>query len=126
MSAQKSAAYALIIFLMIAGVAFMLYQNKRLTASRPVQPVNLNQPAGSKLAPATPALAPLDSALGTGAISNQTAAESNQILDMNKNDQAGDFDLTIFSTDKFKNLRANMFIIKEPTEVGKRNPFKPN
>lgn len=42
------------------------------------------------------------------------------------NNQRGGLDLNIFFSDKFKNLLANMLIIKEPPEVGKRNPFKPN
>lgn len=91
MSAKKLAIYIFIIFMM-AGIAFMLYQNKRL-ATNPLIPAGT---AGIDLSPGV------------------------------NNNQRGGLDLNIFFSDKFKNLRANMLIIKEPPEVGKRNPFKPN
>lgn len=104
-SAKKSAIYIFIIFFMMSGAGFMLYQNKKL-AARPL--TNVNQPVSFNNAAPEAAM-----------------SEASQASAIN-NKQSGGLNLDIFSSDKFKNLRANVFIVKEPPEVGKRNPFKPN
>ncbi|MFA6307179.1 MAG: hypothetical protein WCV70_04405 [Patescibacteria group bacterium] len=113
-SVKKLAIYIFIIFLMASGTGFMLYQNKRLTTRRPA---NVNIPAAlNNYAPAA----------GTNEINDQAAGAPSQTSDLNKINQNSGLDLSIFSSDKFKNLRENMYIIREQPEVGKRNPFKPN
>ena len=98
---------------MISGVGFMLYKNKKPTVS---QSINVNLP--TMFNNQTPA-----AIIGTN---NQAAAGISQVSDINKINQDGGFNLNIFSSDKFKNLLANTFIIKESPATGKRNPFKPN
>lgn len=123
-STKKLVISILIIFFMICGTGFMLYQNKKLTTRKLT---NVNAPiVFNNSVPAAPAAAQEDNALGTGGVDNQAAAEPSQILDINKASQSGGLNLNIFSSDKFKNLRANTSIIKEQIEVGKRDPFKPN
>lgn len=103
MSAKKLAIYVFIIFFMASGAGFMLYQSKKL-AARPS--AEINPPLTFEI-------------LAPDAGGPKRTAERN-------NSQAGGLNSDIFSSDKFKNLRANVFIVKEPPEVGKRNPFKPN
>lgn len=113
-SIKKLAIYISIIFLMASGTGFMLYQNKKLTIRKPA---DINAPAVfNNYAPAA----------GTGEINDQAAVEPDQVSDISKINQSGGLDLSIFSSDKFKNLRENIFIVKEQPEVGKKNPFKPN
>lgn len=107
---KKLAIYLAIIFFMLGGAGFMLYLNKKLAANKST---NVNSPiVFNNSAPA--------------AANNQAAAEPSQVLDTNKLNQSGGFNLNIFSSDKFKNLRASTLLIKERSEVGKRDPFKPN
>lgn len=101
MSAKKSAIYLAIILFMIGGAGFMILRNRKLTSS---QPVNVNLPAAANNA----ALAVPGPALG------------------NNSQNVGSLNLNIFSSDKFKNLLASVFIAKEPAQTGKRDPFKPN
>lgn len=117
-STKKLAIYLAVILFMLVGAGFMLYQNKKLTA-RP--PVSANLSAALNYAPAAPAAAPKNDVPGIVGVNNQAAAPPNQNLDI-----SGGLDLNIFSSDKFKNLRENALLIKEPVEVGKRDPFKPN
>lgn len=110
---KKLATYISIIFLMVCGTGFMLYQNKKLTAYKPTNinaPIVFNNPE-----PAAPA-----------AVNNQAAAGSDQAKNINKINQSGGLNLNIFLSDKFKNLRTNASLIKEQPEVGKRDPFRPN
>lgn len=123
-SIKKLAIYISIIFFMIIGTSFMLYENKSLTSR---QPTTVNAPiVFNNSLPAASTTAPLDNASGAGGADNQTAAGSSQALDINKINQNGGLDLTIFSSDKFKILEKSVPVIKERPEVGKRNPFKPN
>lgn len=64
--------------------------------------------------------------LGAEAVKNQAGAQSSGAFDVNKIKLLGDLDLTIFSSDKFNNLKDNQIIVKEKPEVGKRDPFKIN
>lgn len=105
MSAKKSAVYVFIILFMASGTGFMLYQNKKLTARPSAQ---VNPPLTFEI------LAP-----------DAATSKPDQASGINNN-QSGGFNSDIFSSDKFKNLRANTLIIKEPPELGKRNPFKPD
>jgi len=89
---------------MILGSVFMLYQNKKLTTYKVT---NINNPA----LVATTAVSPVN---------------TSQALNTNNINKNSDFNLDIFSSDKFKNLQETTFIIKEQPEVGKRDPFKPN
>lgn len=114
-SVKKLAIYLAIIFFMIGGIGFMLLQNKN---SAPDQPANVSQ-----------LLVTNNSAPDVSAVKVNTMAGvgSGQTLDINKNYQSvGDLNLNIFSSDKFKNLLANVFIFRDGSEVGKRDPFKPN
>lgn len=122
MSAKKSAIYLAIIFFMIGGVGFMILQNRKLISS---QPVNINLlPAANNAALAVPG-APLSNALEIIGANNQTVAIPGSALG-NNNQNVGGLNLNIFSSDKFKNLLAGVFIAKEPVRTGKRDPFKPN
>lgn len=123
-STKKLAIYISIIFFMISGAGFMLFKNKKLAVSKSTD-VNLPTVFNNSAPAATPVVFK-DNALGIGEVNNQTAAGPGQALDINKFNQSGGFNLDIFSSDKFKNLRANVFIIKESPELGKKNPFKPN
>ncbi len=113
-STKKLAIYFFIIFFMICGSIFMLYQNKKLTAYK-VTTIN------------APTLLNNQAKVGNSATSslitvNKTASTTNQNINFNNSD----FDLSIFSTNKFKNLQETQFIIKSQPETGKRDPFKPN
>jgi hypothetical protein len=112
-STKKLAVYISIIFFMISGAGFMLYQNKKL-AVRKLKNIN------------APIVFNNSAFVAPVAVDNKTGAEPTQNLDMSKINQSGSLDLNIFSSDKFKDLRANTFFIKEQPEMGKRDPFKPN
>ncbi len=100
----------------------MLYENKKLTTYKIV---NVNIPiVNDNSMPAIEVTDTKNNALETGEVDNQTTIEPSQILDKNKINQNSGFNLNIFSSDKFKNLRENVFTSKEQLEVGKRNPFK--
>ncbi len=122
-STKKLAISIAIIFFMIGGTGFMLYQNKKLTANKSAK---VNAPMVFNNAVPGAGATASSSALGAGGVNNQAAAEPGQALNINKINQGGGLNLNIFSSDKFKNLRANTFLIKEQPEVGKRDPFKPN
>jgi len=118
-STKKLAISIAIIFFMICGTGFMLYQNKKLTTNKST---NVNAPmVFNNFMPSAGAIAPKSDAAPAGG-----AIDSGQAVDANKINQSGGLNLNIFSSDKFKNLRANTFLIKEQPEVGKRDPFKPN
>lgn len=121
-SAKKLAIYLAIIFFMIGGGGFMILQNKKLTSDRPVN-VSL-PPAAGNAALAVPG-APLSNAAEIAGANSQLAAIPGQTAGNNLQN-VGSFNLSIFSSDKFKNLLASVFIAKEPPETGKRDPFKPN
>lgn len=59
-------------------------------------------------------------------LATSESTDVNLPLGINNNNQSAGFNLNIFSSAKFKNLRENSLIIKEPPETGKRDPFKPN
>ncbi|MBI4779517.1 hypothetical protein HY797_03655 [Candidatus Falkowbacteria bacterium] len=112
-STKKLTIYLAIISLMISGMGFMLYQNKKLTSRKTTNvnpPIVFNDSAPAKSA----------------AANNQTGEEKTQNFGADKAELDGGFNLNIFSSDKFKNLQANAFIIKDQPETGKRDPFKPN
>jgi len=110
---KKLAIYISTIFFMIMGTAFMLYQNNKLTAHKSTGvnvPIVFDNPVS-----------------GAAIFDNQEAtAEPSQTLDINKISQNGGLNLNIFSSDKFKNLQANKFLVKEQSETGKRDPFSSN
>jgi len=117
-SSKKLAISLATIFFMICGTGFMLYKNKQLTASKVINDnssIVFDNPG-----PDAETIVPGDDALLA-----DPAADSGQTAQINKIDQGSGLDLNIFSSDKFKNLRANMFTVKEQIEVGKRDPFKP-
>lgn len=121
MPVKKIAIYVFIIIIMLGGTGFMLYQNQKLVAKKPVTIDHQAQPQNT---PETKAPAPAESALEN----NQPLAENktaDQPVDVNKIKNNG-IDLTIFNSDKFKELRENILIPKEQPDVGKRDPFKPN
>lgn len=121
-STKKLLIYISIIVFMASGTAFMLYENKKLTTYKIV---NVNIPiVNDNSMPAIEVTDTKNNALETGEVDNQTTIEPSQILDKNKINQNSGFNLNIFSSDKFKNLRENVFTSKEQLEVGKRNPFK--
>ena len=115
-SIKKLAVYISIIVVMLGGTGFMLYQNKKLTDRKSFvidNPARYDEimKAGvvideSKIAPALPSAAVPKAAVKI------------------KNNQG--FDLTIFSSEKFKELKANILIVQEKLGLGKRDIFKPN
>jgi len=113
-STKKLIIYITVIIFMILGTILMLYQNKKLTEYKIN---NLNISTG--LSDAT------DVSLGNlGVSNNQKVDEFNRAAKKLK--QNSDFNLDIFSNDKFKNLQESTFVIKAQSEVGKRDPFNPN
>jgi hypothetical protein len=121
---KKLVIYISIIFFMICGSAFMLYKNNQLTAYRVA---SVNDPiVFNESAPVATTATSSDNSLEVGENNNQTITEPNKTINKNRINQNSDFDLNIFSSDKFKNLQETVFIIKEQPEVGKRDPFKPN
>lgn len=115
-SVKKLAISISIIFLMVGGTGLMLYQNKKLTTLKPVK-VNI-QKASNNSVPVAPAAVTKNDDLGTG--------EAGQAENINNINDNGSLELDIFFSDKFKNLRENIFLATEQPEVGKRDPFKPN
>lgn len=124
-STKKLAIYVFIIVLMLAGSGFMLYQNQNLTKrksfaidgstrSDKFMTAEIAVPGG-QAAPNQPLADPL-----------KTEAEPSRppAADKIKNNQA--IDLTIFSSDKFKELKENVLIPQEDSGLGKRNPFQPD
>ena len=103
-STKKIIIYLLIILLMIGGSGFMLYEKQRLTSYKINNANNFIASSNSAIVATT-----------------TTPINSSEVSIKNS-----DFDLSIFSSDKFKNLQETEFIIKQQPEVGKRDPFKPN
>lgn len=97
-SIKKLAIYFSIIILMLGGIGFALYQNQRLTSRSSSA---IDDPARAEAKPGQP-------------------SETNKV----KNNQG--IDLTIFSSEKFKELKENILILQENSGLGKRDPFKPN
>lgn len=108
-SKTKLAVNLAVIMIMLAGTAFMAYKNKKLTF-----------PGGAKTVQS-----PLNSA-ASGLLAIPEPAELNQAVDLDKIKKSGGLDLTIFLSEKFKQLKESDFLTKQPAEVGKRDPFKPN
>lgn len=114
MSKEKLIACVSIIFLMVVGSVFMLYQNKKLTSRKTVNiPVPFNYQPPALIAPE-----PMKDAAEDNAIQNKKKAESAA--------PNGALDLKIFSSDKFKSLKQNAQAAKDPAAIGKKDPFKPN
>ncbi len=111
-STKKLAVSVAIIIFMVGGTGFMLYQNKKLTTSKAT---NVNPPMVFN-----------NAVPGTAVANDQPAGDTGQALEINKLNQSGGLNLNIFSSDKFKNLRANTSLVEEQPAVGKRDPFKPN
>jgi hypothetical protein len=115
-SIKKLAVYISIIVAMFGGTGFMLYQNKKLTDRKSViidNPARYDEimkagvvAAEIKIAPTPPSAAPPKAAVKI------------------KNNQG--FDLTVFSSEKFKELKENILIVQEKLGLGKRDIFKPN
>lgn len=91
----------------------MLYQNKK-SANQP--PVADDQARPDELiAPQEPLASPL-----------KAEAEPSQPIQADKIKNNKAFNLTIFSSEKFKELKKNALINQESLILGKKNPFKPN
>ncbi|MDD4272008.1 MAG: hypothetical protein PHF50_04365 [Patescibacteria group bacterium] len=122
-SIKKLAIYLSIILFMVSGTGFMLYQNKKLTA---IKVTDVSTPAMlDNFGPLPSATTTEDNAMKIKATDNQPVMPG-QTLNMSAPNQSGGLDLSIFSSDKFKNLRANIFTAKGAPEIGKRDPFRPN
>ncbi|MDP2709360.1 MAG: hypothetical protein Q8O93_04970 [bacterium] len=119
-SEKKLAIYVLTMALMISGTAFMLYQNKRLTSPRaPV--INPAEFGGS-----TPTADIASPQAETGETASGLQAGPAKAPAISKVKPGTGIDLTIFSSDKFKNLKEEQPPIKPQAELGKRDPFSPN
>jgi len=105
-SNKKLAASLAVIIVMIAGTAIMLYANKRLTS-----------PGGPTI---------VQTALIAEPSVNQVPKQPSQTINIDKLKKGGGLDLTIFNSEKFKQLKDSGFVVKQPAEVGKRDPFQPN
>lgn len=121
---KKLAIYLSIIAIMLGGTGAMLYLNNKLT-DRSV-PATAGRPqvnnfiraevisAASQPSPNQASAKPLEA-----------EPKLNQPLEASKFKNKG-FDLTIFSSEKFKELRGNTLPLRENLELGKRDPFQPN
>lgn len=118
---KKLIIYSGIIVLMLGGTAFMLYQNSRLTAPAPANPAN--QAMFNGLTPTSEIAKPAGPPAETPAPAAPNTATADKI---NAVKSAGGLDLTIFSKDKFMQLKSGRQINKIQAEAGKRDPFKPN
>jgi len=121
-SKGRTAFYIFLIILMLSGTGFMLYQGQQL--SKVNSPAD-NQAQSGELMPAevavpgdeTAVTQPLGGSLGAGLEENQAPA-ANQI------DDTG-IDKTIFSSQKFKELKENVLVPRENSTPGNRDPFSP-
>lgn len=91
--------YVLVMVLLLGGIGFVLYQNQNLTGQ------NDNPPVGT-------------------AVAGDQAAPSQPLAADRKNNQG--LDLTIFSSQKFQELKENVLIYQEDSGLGKRDLFKSN
>lgn len=105
-SVKKLIIYISIMIAMAGGSVFMLYQNKKLTSPGPLA---FNLPVKNSFLAVDGAAAPADQPLGAGKVTGRDG-----------------IDLTIFSSEKFKELRKNALIIRQWAGLGKRDIFKPN
>jgi hypothetical protein len=124
-SIKKLAIYVSVIVLMLGGTGFMLYQNQRLTngqASAIGDPARYNEfMAGRVVIPggeAAPSQALIDPL--------KAEVKPSQPLEASKVINNQGIDLTIFSNEKFQELKENILIPQEDSGLGKRDPFKPN
>lgn len=124
MSVKKLVVYSLIVAAMLGGIGFMLYQNKTLTNQNPTTVGALTQPGqiimdGDNVtddqAALNDSLADLSQA--------ETGLDQVPVIDQVKNNQA--IDLTIFSKQRFKDLKENFLIPQDNSALGKQDPFSP-
>jgi hypothetical protein len=109
-SKGKLKIYLSVISAMIIGTVFMLYQNYKLTYQN-----------YDKLA--------VEEEVGASLPNNnlsQPDSSAGQTVKTKNTDDSGGFNLTIFKSEKFKQLKENALIAKPQSELGKRDPFKPN
>jgi len=124
LSQKKLSVYIGIIVLMLCGTALMLYQNKKLTSPRIV---TADDPTRYRsLEPAQEAALPESVPPADTAGAAPAPAKSSPTAEITIPEKNGGLDLTIFRSDKFKQLKANQPINQIQAEVGKRDPFKPN
>jgi len=106
----------------------MLYQNQKLTNKKPViagDPAKYNElmKAGA-VTPGGETAVNQPSVSSPAVEATTTAANQPSVVNKIKSSQA--FDLTIFSSEKFKALTESVLIPRENSGLGKKDPFKPN
>ncbi|MDO8592895.1 MAG: hypothetical protein Q7R92_03970 [bacterium] len=121
MTVKKIAVYCSIMFIMLGGTGFMMYQNYKLTNN---QAGAIDNPAQYNALMQTGVAGPVDVAVLLA--DPQSVSAPSQLTDVNKFQNDGGFDSTIFSSEKFKALKENAIAIQENPEAGKRDPFQPN
>lgn len=98
MSTPKTAIYIGVIILMLSSTIWVIYANRRSTGPAPANALDSFQ---------------LDNSAATAA-------------DMAKVKNNGEFDLSIFRSEKYSQLRENVIVPESAPVTGKRDPFKPN
>lgn len=120
-STKKMAVYVSIIVLMLGGTGFMIYQNKKLTVVQPSANDIIIRPEIEAILPS--GKTELEK---KAAESLKTEAESSRPIDADKIKNNRGFDLSIFLSKKFQELKKNILIIQQGSGLGKSDPFKPN
>ena len=102
----------------------MIYQNRKSKYQDPVMVENYNKfLLDIKNAPIS------NDGQEPGESTNNESSSGqseNQVLDKNKIINDSSLDLTIFSSEKFKELKENILIPRDDISVGKRDIFQPN
>jgi hypothetical protein len=98
MSVKKTAVYICIIILMLFSMFYVIYSNSKIGASAPAAAIS----------------------------SSQLVKTASTATDMTKIKNNGGFDLTIFSSTKYQELRENVIAPAGQPVTGKKDPFKSN
>jgi len=124
-STKKLVIYVSVIILALGGTGFMLYQNQKLTNKNSLV---IDNPAQDNEFTADETNAFGDQAVPSKPLADvvETGVGLNQIFEAEKIENNKEIDLTIFSSEKFKTLKANTLIPREDPALGKRDLFQPN
>lgn len=124
-SAKKLATYLSIILVMLGGTGFMLYQNQKLTNK---QLGVIDDPARYEKFMTAGIVATPSPAAPSQSSANQPKTEPklNQPLVASQIKNSQGLDLSIFSSQKFQELKENILVPQENLGLGKRDLFAPN
>lgn len=125
MSVKKVAVYLAIIIVMAGSTGMVLLKNRKFASQEPW--LGGKTEKNNEFIPAEDDLSADLAAENPSPVAGPTAGQKpNQPAGLSQMKASGETDLSIFKSEKFKALKENTLIYFEPSDPGKRDPFKPN